>query len=187
MSGEKTARQIDVFRGDPHALAALGVKACRDVFQIGHIAHVDPGLRRGDDDIGAPEAERRKQQKALVGVGDLFAHEGFARHAQMRGSCGQLPHDFGSREKGDLDARQIGDRAAIIARAPPLREFEPGAGEKRRRVLLQPPLGGNRDNERRRRFLRAHEAAPAARRSIQIAAPTAGISAGAPRRLANPS
>src|SRR5580658_9854970 len=110
----------------------------------------------------------------------------------MRGSGGQLANDFGSREKGDFGPRQASDGAAIIARAPPLHEFEPGSGEKRRRILLQPPLRGNGDDQRRFGLpIRAHEAAPARRgaprRSTQIAAPTAGMSNGAPKRLARPS
>ena len=96
-------------------------------------AHVDPGLRRGDDDIGAAEAERRQQRKALVGVGDLLAHEVLAGDAEMRRAGGELADDLGGREKGHFDAGQIGDRAAIVARAAPLHEFEPGAGEERRR------------------------------------------------------
>ena len=65
VAGEKAARQIDVFGGDAHALAAARMKGRRDIFEVGHVAHVDPGLRRGDDDIGAAEAERGQQQQAL--------------------------------------------------------------------------------------------------------------------------
>ena len=45
----------------------------------------------------------------------------------MRGSSRKLADDFGRRDVGDLDARQPGDCAAIVARPPPLHEFEAGA------------------------------------------------------------
>src|ERR1700692_4445285 len=47
------------------------------------------------------------------------------------------PEDLARRDIGDLDARQPGDGAAIVARSPPLDEFEPGAGEERGGGLLQ--------------------------------------------------
>ncbi len=58
MFGEEAAGQIDVFGRHPHPLAAPRAIMRGDVLEIRHRAHVDPGLRRGDDDIGAPEAER---------------------------------------------------------------------------------------------------------------------------------
>ena len=89
--GEKPARQIDVFGRDPHALAAPGAMVRRDILEVGHRSHVDPGLRRGDDDIGAAEAERRQQREALVGVGDLLAHEVLAGDAEMRRAAASWP------------------------------------------------------------------------------------------------
>ena len=169
--GEKAAGQIDVFGRDPHPLAAPGAEGGGDVLEIGHGAHVDPGLRRGDDDIGAAEAERRQQSEALVGVGDLLAHEILAGDAEMRGAGGELADDFGRREKRDLDAGEAGDRAAIIARAAPLHEFEARAGEEGGGVLLQPPLRGNREDQRGGR---GHLSAPGAAID-KIAAPTAGM------------
>ena len=147
--GEKAPGEIDVFGRDPHPLAAPGAIGGGDVLEIGHGAHVDPGLRRGDDDIGAAEAERRQQLEPRIGVGDLLAHQILAGDAEMGGAGGELADDLGGRKKGDLDAGQTGDGAAIVARAAPLHEFETGAGEKGRGVFLQPALRGDRQNEGR--------------------------------------
>ena len=51
------------------------------------------------------------------------------------------------REIGDLDAGQALDGAAIVALAARLDELEPGAREECVGVLLQPALGGHRDDE----------------------------------------
>ena len=149
MLGEKAAGEIDVFGRDPHALAALGAIGRSDIVEIGHGAHVDPGLRRGDHDIGVAEAERAQKLEPRLGVRHFLAHQILAGDAEMRGSRGKLADDLGRRDIGDLDARQPGDRAAIVARAPPLHEFEPGAREERRGRLLQSPLGGDGEDERR--------------------------------------
>src|SRR5580700_2704012 len=106
----------------------------------------------------------------------------------MRGPSGKLANDLGRRDIGDLDARQPGDCAPIVARAPPLDEFEPGASEERRGRLLQSPLGRNGENERPFGAIAGHQRSPPfMSRSRVIAAPTAGMSSFAPRRLASPS
>ena len=89
----------------------------------------------------------------------------------MHGALRQQLRDLGGREIGHLDVRQVGDGAAIVARAARLDQLEPGALEERLGVLLQAALGRHRDHERRAHFpLRT-----AASRSIQTAKPTAGI------------
>ena len=66
--GEEAAGEVHVFGRDPHPLAAPGAKGGGHVLEIGHGAHVDPGLRRGDHHIGVAEAERRKQLEPRVRV-----------------------------------------------------------------------------------------------------------------------
>src|ERR1700722_12777626 len=109
----------------------------------------------------------------------------------MRGSGGKLADDLRRREISDLDARQPGDRAAIVARAPPLHELEPGAGEESVGCLLQSPLRGDGEDEWALRAVAgmgAHQRfSPFMSRSRVIAAPTAGMSSLAPRRLASPA
>ena len=138
--------------------------------------------------LARAEAERAQQHEALIGVGDLLAHEILAGDAEMRRAGGELADDLGGREKRDLDARQIGDRAAIVARAASLHEFEPGAGEERGRVLLQPPLRGNREDERRVAVRRSFAAPPraASGRPRSPRRPPA-VSLAAPSRRARPS
>ena len=191
MFGEEAAGEVDVLRRDPHALAALGAIGRRDIVEIGHGAHVDPRLGRGDHDIGVAEAERAQELEPRLDIRNLLAQQILAGDAEMRGSRGKLADDLGRRDIGDLDARQPGDGAAIVARAPPLHEFEPGASEESVGCLLQSPLGGDGENERALGAVAGmgghQRSLPFMSRSRLIAAPTAGMSSFAPRRLASPS
>ena len=191
MLSKVAAGQVDILCRDPHPFAAPGAIRRSDVVQIGHGAHVDPGLGRGDHDIGVAEAERAQKLEPRLDVGHFLAHQILAGDAEMRGSSGKLADDLGRRDIGDLDARQPGDGAAIVARSPPLHEFEPGAGEESLGCLLQSPLGRNSENERPFSAIAGmggHQRSPPfMSRSRVIAAPTAGMSSFAPRRLASPS
>ena len=73
----------------------------RHVFEISHVAHVDPRLRRGDDDIGVAEAELREQDDLAVGL--RLAHQILAGDAEMGGAGGEVLDDLGRRQEGDLD------------------------------------------------------------------------------------
>jgi len=134
--GEIAAREIDVFGRDAHALAALRAEGGGDVGEIGHVAHVDPRLRRGDDDIGVAEAERRQQFDLARSVGNGLAHEIFAGHAHVDGALREMRRYVGGREKGDLDIVDALEHAAIIARAAPLHDIEPRTREKGVGVFL---------------------------------------------------
>ena len=136
-----------------------------------------------------PKPSGLKSSSRASTSGDFLAQQILAGDAEMRGSGGKLADDLGRRDIGDFDARQPGDRAAIVARPPPLHEFEPGAGEESVGRLLQSPLGGDREDERALRAIaRGHQRSPPfMSRSRLIAAPTAGMSSLAPRRRARPS
>ena len=110
-----------------------------DVVEIGHVAHVDPGLRHGDDDIGEAEAELIDEHDLPVGIEDHLAHQVLAGDAEMHGALAELRGDFRRREIGDLDAVEAGDGAAIVARAARLDEFEARSARKRLRRF---PAGG---------------------------------------------
>ena len=173
--GEEVAREIHVFGGDAHLALVLEAERGRDVVEVGHAVHVDPGLRHRHHHVGMAEAEPVDEDDVLVGVGDHLAHQVFAGEAEMHRALRQQLDDLGGREIGHLDAGKVGDGAAIVARAARLDELEPGAREEGFRVLLQPALGRHRDDERR-----AHvPPRNAASRSIQTAKPTAGIALGA--------
>ena len=127
----------------------------------------------GDDDIGVAEAERRQQGDLALGL--RLAHQILAGDAEMGGAGGEVLDDFGRRQKGDFDIFDARQDAAIVAGAASRRHGQAGAGEKGVGVFLQPALGRNGQNE----FARSSHCAPFSR-SIQIAAPTAGMSALAP-------
>ena len=147
-------------------------------------AHVDPGLRHRDHDIGLAEAERLEQHDARVGVRDHLAHQVLAGDAEMDRARRELRGDFGGRQIRDLDAVEAGDRAAIIARAARLDESSPARAKKRFGVLLQPALGRHREDEAARSCARLPRSAS---RSSQTAKPTAGIGAAAPSRVSSSS
>ena len=189
--GEEAAREIDILCRNPHPLAAARAIGRCDILEIRHGAHVDPGARRGDHHIGVTEAEGAQEFELGLDVRDLLAHQILAGDAEMGRARGELGDDLGAGDIGDLDPGKADQRPAIVARAASLHEFETGAGEKGGSGLLQPALGGNGQNERRfgrGRGVEGHQSVPlAGSRSIAIAAPTAGMSALAPRRFASPS
>ena len=125
----------------------LGTKAGGDVVEIGHGAHVDPGLRHRDHDIGAAKAEIVDQRHALVGIGDAFAHQIFAGDAEMYRAARQLRGDLAGREIGDLDIVEPVDGAAIVAGAARLASVKAGAREERLGVFLQAALSRDGENE----------------------------------------
>ena len=149
MRGKEIAREVHVFGGEPHLALVLEAERGRDIVEIGHAVHVDPGLRHRHHHIGVAEAEPVDQNDMLVGIGDLLAHQVLAGHAEMHRALRQQVDDLGGREIGHLDAGQVGDRAAIVALAARLDELEPGAREEGLGVFLQPALGRHRDDERR--------------------------------------
>ena len=132
----------------------LGAESGGDVVKVGHGADVDPGLRHGDDHIGAAKTERLDQQHAPVGIRNAFAHQVFAGDAEMHRAARQLRGDFAGRQIGDLDIVEAGDGAAIIARAARLCQRQAGAREKRLGVFLQASLSTGR-RERTARSWRA--------------------------------
>ena len=183
VGAEKLSGEIYIFRRHPHPLAAPGAEGGGDIFDIRHAAHVDPGLRHGDDDIGIAEAQRREQLHARVRVSQGLAQKVLAGDAHVDAARAELADDFGGREKGDLDAGHAGELAAVVARAARLRDGEAGAREKCGGVFLQAALGRDGENERG-----GHEVlSRAGRRSIQTAAPTAGMSEAAPSFFIRPS
>ncbi len=94
----------------------------------------------------------------------------------------ELSGDLAGREIGDLDIVETGNGAAIFAGAARLGQRQVGLREEGLGVFLQPPLGGDGDDERR-----AHDALPCESASIQIENPTAGIGVCAPSRVSSPS
>ena len=176
--GEEIARQVHVFGGDPHLAVVAQAERGRDVVEIGHAAHVDPGLRHRDHDIGEAEAEPFDHHHALVHVGDRLAQQILAGDAEMDRALRQRVGDLAGRQIGDLDAGQVGDRAAIVAGAARLDQLQAGAGEERLGVFLQPALGRHGDDSGA--LMTAPP--PPATRSIHTAKPTAGIGAFAPSR-----
>ena len=134
--GEEPTGEVDVFRRDPHPLAAPGIEGCGDIFEIGHGLHVDPGLGHRDHDIGRAEPEFGQQRDLGVGGFQRLADEVFAGDPHVGLARCQQADDFAGGNEGDFHAFDAFERAAIIARAAALRELEPGATEEGERVFL---------------------------------------------------
>jgi hypothetical protein len=83
-----------------------GAERRRDVIEIGHRAHVDPGLRHRDHDIGLAEAKLVDQHHACVGIRDHLADLVLAGDAEMHRAKAKLRRDVGGRQIRNLDARQ---------------------------------------------------------------------------------
>ena len=63
--GEEAAGQVGVFGRKPHFAFVLEPKCGGDIVEIGHVAHVDPGLRYGNNNIGEAEAEASRHADPL--------------------------------------------------------------------------------------------------------------------------
>src|SRR5262249_60172867 len=115
------------------------------------------GLRYRDHHIGKTKSQSGDQDHAFVGLRDHLAHQILASDAEMHRALAELLGDFRCRKICNLDTVESGNGAAIVARAARLDELQPGTGEEVLRVLLQPALGGDSENEPP-----AHDAPPAA-------------------------
>src|SRR5262249_864513 len=176
-------RQIDVFRCHPHLAVMVVAKRRGHVVDIGHRAHVDPGLWHRDDDVGETETKALDEHDTLVCVRDHLANEILACDSEVYGACRELARNLRRRQIRHFDIVETRDCAAVIACAPRLDECETGTREERLRVLLQAPFGRNGEDQRR-----IHDSPPyTASRSIQTANPTAAMDSGAPRRASKSS
>jgi hypothetical protein len=184
-------RGVHIFGGDAQPTPMSRAKTAGDIGEIGHAAHVDPRRRNRDDDIGGAKTQRRQQFDAVRRIVNLLAHKILAGDAEMRLAARQPRGDFRRRQKRRLDMIEPGDGPAIIARAAPLLQLQPGPREKGEGVLLQPALGRHGDDQAvlqpvlalrpwRPQCLDIAHAASPERRSIEMAAPTAGMSRAAP-------
>jgi len=185
--GKETAREIGVFGGEPHFALVLEPEGGRDVVEIGHAAHVDPGLRYGNGDVGETETELVDEHDLPIDIGNHLPQQILAGNAEMDGALAELRGDFRRREVSDFDAVEAGNGPAIIARAARLDQFEPRPREESFDALLQAAFRRHGEDERR-----AHAAPPAlpphaASSSIEAAKPTAGIGSRAPSRVNSPS
>jgi hypothetical protein len=106
--GEEAAGQVGVFGGEPHLALVLEPERGGDVVEVGHVAHVDPGLRHGDDDIGECRNRAVDDTTLPVGVGDHLAHQVLAGDTEMHGALRELRGDLRRRQIGDLDAVESG-------------------------------------------------------------------------------
>ena len=93
------------------------------------------------------EAERFDKRHFCIRLGNHFAHEVFARDANVHLPLPEQFGDLAGRKIGDFDARQIANGSAIVACAARLYEVETCAGEVCGRILLQAALGRYRNHE----------------------------------------
>ena len=70
-------------------------EARRDVLDISHRAHIDPGLRHRDDDIRLAETELVDQHHALVGIREGLADLIFTGDTDVHRAEPELRRDVG--------------------------------------------------------------------------------------------
>ena len=93
-------------------------------------------MRHGDRHIGVAEAEAFDEHHAPLRVGYFLAHQIFAGDAEMHRALRQEIDNLSRREIRHLDAGEVGDGAAVVARPARLDELEPGARKESFRVRL---------------------------------------------------
>ncbi len=136
VAGKEAAGEIDVLGRDPQPAVVREAERSRDVVEVGHVAHVDPGLGHCDHDIGVAEAEGVDQHHLGIRRRDHLAYEVLAGDAEMHGAGRKLLGDLGRRQERNLGAVEPRNGTAIIAHAARLDQFKPGAGEEALGVFL---------------------------------------------------
>ena len=110
-----------------------------------------------------------------------FAQQVLAGDADVDLARIQRLGDVGGREQADLGARQAGERGAVAARAARHLKAETGVGQPGLDLLLQAPLGGDGEDQRR-----AHSTPPTKARTGRTVQPTAVLGF-PPSRAVSPS
>ena len=134
--GKEVARKIHVFGRHAHLALVLETERDGHIVEIGHAVHVDPRLRHGDRYIGVAEAEAFDEHHAPLRVGYFLAHQILAGDAEMHRALRQEIDNLSRREIRHLDAGEVCEGAAVVARTARLDELEPGARKESFRVRL---------------------------------------------------
>src|SRR6185503_10981621 len=119
----------------------------RNVVEIAHSAHIDPRLRDGNDNIRLTETESVDEQYAGIRIRHRFPYQILAGDAEMDCALCEIARDLSGGEISDLDAADLGNRAAIVASAAPLHQRHAGPREKGMSVFHEPALGGHTDDD----------------------------------------
>ena len=155
-----------------------GTIAAGHVVEVFHRLYIDPGIGHGHDHVGMTEAEAGDRLHHLIGLGDGLADQILAGDAEIDRPVAQFAGNLRGRQQQHFQSRRPGDAGAVAARILGRRHMDAGPGQRRDGLVLQPPLGGDREGER-------HAASPVrlAIRSSQSEKPTAGTGRSAPRML----
>ena len=94
VAGEEVTGQVHVFGRDPHLAVVAVTERGRDVVEIGHAAHVDPGLRHRDHDVGGAKAEAIDHDDTLCEVRDHLAQQVLAGDAEVHRALRELASDL---------------------------------------------------------------------------------------------
>ena len=175
VGAEELAHEVVVLGGDAQAVAAAGAEGGGGGVEIGHVAHIDPEGRHGDDEIGEAEAHRGEFGHQVGPVGHFLAHEILAGDAEMQAAGGEFAGDLAGREQHELDAVDAAHGAAVFAARAGAGDLDAARTEPGDGVVLEPALGGHAEGE-------GHGAAsPAASRaSGRMMPPTALMARPAP-------
>ncbi len=146
----------------------------RDIGQVAHRGHINPGIGHGNDDIGAAEAERLGETDRVRPLFGGFMDKVGAGHSDMDFAADQFAGNLTGRQEAHGDAGQGCDITLIGARATRTVDGQPCIGEDLSCILFEAALGGNGEDES------AHCAASFSSRSTQRAQPDAAISRVAP-------
>ena len=127
--------------------AGAGQEVVRHVGEVGHAVHVEPALRGGDHEVSAAEAQGAQQAHPRLHVVAALAQQVLAGDAQVQLARVKPRGDVGGGEQAHLGAGQAAERGAIAALAALQRQGEAAVVQPRLALFLEPPLGGERQDE----------------------------------------
>ena len=96
-------RQVHVFGREAHLAVVLEAESTGYIIEIGHVLHIDPCLRNGDDDIGVTEIQLVEEDHLPVRIGQVLADEVFAGHREVNCALAEELHNLGRGNIGDLE------------------------------------------------------------------------------------
>ena len=150
--------------------------------QIIKVAHVDPGVGHGDDQVGLTETEQRQFRHLDLPIDQPVTYKIRPGDTQMNAPCGQFAGDFAGGQQHQFDAGDAVYGTGIFTRRAGLAHGNAACAEPIEGLLHQAAFGG--DSDFQGHFAPTFSAATMPGRMIP---PTAGIDCPCPRTAVSAS
>ncbi len=180
--GEEGPGLDHVLGGHPHAPAGAGQHVVRHLLQVGHGLDIEPASGDRHHEVGAAEPQGPQQLHPRRDIAAALTQQVLPGDPQMGLAGLQGLGDVPGREQAHLHpvhALQLGQVAAGSAGNG---EFQSAVGQPRFDLLLEPALGGDRQDQGLAHTEASATGTSTAARRGRIMQPTARAPAGPPSR-----